>query len=148
MNKSVLKNFAIWARNKLIADINYKASLLGITSKEIKSALSQSTKDAQFFDIGSREPYQISGAAIAQRKRLVDSITARAGQSDYATAYKTVIEEVAYTWFNRLIAVRFMEANDYLPSRIRVLSGTGNKQEPDIVTSPFDTDLTFTPAER
>ena len=70
MNKSAVKNFAIWARNKLIADISYKAGLLGITDREIKPELPQSTKDAQFYDIGSREPYQITGTAIVQRKRL------------------------------------------------------------------------------
>jgi len=148
MNKSAIKNFAIWARNKLIADISYKAGLLGITDKEIKSPLPQSTKDAQFFDIGSREPYQITGTAIAQRRHLVNKINEKARQSDYATAYKTVMEEVAYTWFNRLIAVRFMEVNDYLPSRIRMLSSATGKAEPDIVTTPFDTDLDFTAAER
>ena len=148
MNKSAIKTFAIWARNKLIADISYKAGLLGITDKEIKPALPQSTNDAQFFDIGTQEPYQITGAAIAQRRQLADKINEKARLSDYATAYKVVIEEVAYTWFNRLIAVRFMEVNDYLPSRIRVLSSAVGKTEPDIVTTPFDTDLEFTVAER
>ena len=62
----------------------------------------------------------------------------------YAEAFDAVIEEVAYTWFNRLIAVRFMEVNDYLPSRIRVLSSENlAKAEPDFVTNPFDTDLEF-----
>ena len=60
-----------------------------------------------------------------------------------------VIEEVAYTWFNRLIALRFMEVNDYLPSRIRVLSSADtHKQEPDIVTDPFATNIEFTATER
>lgn len=149
MNKSAIKNFAIWARNKLIADISYKAGLLGITDKEVKSPLPQSTKDAQFFDIGSREPYQITGKdTIEKRKLLAARIMERAQQSDYKTAYKTVIEEVAYTWFNRLVAVRFMEVNDYLPSRIRVLSSATGKTEPDIVTTPFDTDWEFKAAER
>lgn len=67
--------------------------------------------------------------------------------SDYATAYKYILEEVAYTWFNRLIAIRFMEVNDYLPSHIRVLSSETGKVEPDLVTTPFDTELDFTPAE-
>ena len=51
MNKTAIKNFAIWARNKLIADIKYKAGMLGITDKAIKSPLPQSTNDVQFFDI-------------------------------------------------------------------------------------------------
>ena len=112
MNKTAIKNFAIWARNKLISDITYKAGLLGITDREIKSPLPQSTKEVQFFDIGTKEPYSISGEEIKQREKLVELIINKASQSDYATAYKTVVEEVAYTWFNRLIAVRFMEVND------------------------------------
>lgn len=59
------------------------------------------------------------------------------------------MEEVAYTWFNRLIAIRFMEVNNYLPSGIRVLSSENRaKTEPDFVTAPFDTDLEFTPYEQ
>jgi type II restriction/modification system DNA methylase subunit YeeA len=149
MNKTAIKNFAIWARNKLIADITYKTGLLGISEKEIKSPLPQSTKDVQFFDIGTKEPYSISGIDIKQREKLATAIYNKEQQSDYQTAYKTVIEEVAYTWFNRLIAVRFMEVNDYLPSRIRVLSSeSSGKNEPDLVTNPFDTDLNFTPYEK
>ncbi len=149
MNKTAIKNFAIWARNKLIADITYKAGLLGITEKEIKEALPQSTKDVQFFDIGTKEPYSISRVEIKQREKLEETIKSKAKQSDYKTAYKAVVEEVAYTWFNRLIAVRFMEVNDYLPSRIRVLSSESiTKIEPDLVTTPFDSDLDFSPYEK
>ena len=149
MNKTAIKNFAIWARNKLIADITYKAGLLGITEKEIKSPLPQSTKDVQFFDIGTKEPYSITGAEIIQRRKLAEAIQLKAKQSDYKTAYMSVVEEVAYTWFNRLIAVRFMEVNDYLPSRLRVLSSeSSTKIEPDLVTSPFEADLQYTPYEK
>ena len=74
MNKSAIKNFAIWARNKLIADITYKAGLLGISEKEIKEPLPQSTKDVQFFDIGTKEPYSISGIEIKQRDALTEKI--------------------------------------------------------------------------
>ena len=148
MNKSAIKTFAIWARNKLIADISYKAGLLGITDKEIKQPTNASTEKIQFFDIGAYEPYQITGSAIAQRRTLVDKIREKEKQTDYATAYKTVIEEVAYTWFNRLIAVRFLEVNDYIPSRVRVLSSISGKAEPDIVTTPFDAELDFSQSER
>lgn len=149
MNKTAIKNFAIWARNKLIADITYKAGLLGITEKEIKSPLPQSTRDVQFFDIGTKEPYSITGVEIGQRRKLVEIIQQKERQSDYKNAYKGVIEEVAYTWFNRLIAVRFMEVNDYIPSHVRVLSSeSSTKIEPDLVTSPFDADLDYTPYEK
>ncbi len=149
MNKTAIKNFAIWARNKLIADIIYKAGLLGITEKGIKSPLPQSTQTVQFFDIGTKEPSSVTGVEIQQRKRLVEEIERKAKQSDYATAYKNVIEEVAYTWFNRLIAIRFMEVNDYLPTRIRVLSSESNgKAEPDLVTHALEVNLDYSAYEK
>ena len=147
MNKTDIKNFAIWARNKLIADIQYRAGLMGITADGIKDPLPQSTGTMEFYDIGTAEPYAITGDAIPQRKKLVEVIRKKEKDSNYATAYKYILEEVAYTWFNRLIAIRFMEVNDYLPSRIRVLSSESGKIEPDLVTTPFDAELAFTPAE-
>ena len=69
--------------------------------------------------------------------------------ADHPTAFKNLVEEVAYTWFNRLIAVRFMEVNDYLPTRIRVLSSESpGKREPDLVTRPFDAELNYSQSER
>lgn len=147
MNKTNIKNFAIWARNKLIADIQYRAGLMGITAEGIKNALPQSTPNMEFYDIGTTEPYSITGNAIQQRQKLVEIIRQKEKDSDYPTAYKYILEEVAYTWFNRLIAIRFMEVNDYLPSHIRVLSSETGKLEPDLVTTPFDADLELTPTE-
>jgi hypothetical protein len=149
MNKTAIKNFAIWARNKLIADITYKAGLLGITEKEIKNPLPQSTPTVQFFDIGTKEPYSITGVEIEQRRKLAEEIQRKVSESDYKTAYKNLVEEVAYTWFNRLIAVRFMEVNDYLPTHVRVLSSESDtKSEPDLVTNPMDVELNYTPYEK
>lgn len=148
MNKTAIKNFAIWARNKLIADISYRAGLMGITVDGIHAALPQSTGQTEFYDIGTAEPYAITGEAIRQRKHLVELIRRKEKETDYKTAYKYIIEEVAYTWFNRLIAVRFMEVNDYLPSHIRVLSSDTGKLEPDLVTTPFDAELEFTRDEQ
>ena len=148
MNKTAIKNFAVWARKKLIADICYRAQLLGITEEGIKDPLPQSTGSVQFFDIGTAQPYAIGGAAISQRAHLADAIRQKAQESDYKTAYRSIVEEVAYTWFNRLIAVRFMEVNDYLPSHLRVLSSDSGKLEPDLVTRPFDADFAFSERER
>ncbi|MGY3667179.1 MAG: BREX-1 system adenine-specific DNA-methyltransferase PglX [Roseburia sp. 1XD42-69] len=148
MDKTAIKNFSIWARNKLIADITYKAGLLGITEEGIKDALPQSTQDAEFYDIGTKEPYAIHGEEMKQRKELVSVIRKKASQLEYKDAYRNVIEEVAYTWFNRLIAIRFMEVNDYMPAHIRVLSSeSGTKLEPDLVTTPFDAEIEFTQQE-
>lgn len=148
MNKTAIKNFAIQARNKLIADISYRAGLMGITTEGISEALPQSTPGTEFYDIGTDTPYSISGDAIAQRRKLVEVIRQKEKDSDYTTAYKYIIEEVAYTWFNRLIAIRFMEVNDYLPSRTRVLSSIKGRIEPDIIASPFETDFEFTDEEK
>lgn len=146
MDKTAIKKFAIWARNKLIADSIYRARLLGITDKGIQAPLPQSTKDAQFFDIGLKEPSAITGDAITQRKNLVAVIQEKAKESTYPEAFSHIMEETAYTWFNRLIAIRFMEVNDYLSSRV-LSSKTPEKIEPDLVTSPFDSDLTFSEDE-
>lgn len=149
MNKTAIKNFAVWARKKLIADITYKASLMGITEQGIKSALPQSMPGAEAYDIGTKEPYVISGDAVRQRAHLARLIEDKAKGSDYSTAFSSVVEEVAYTWFNRLIAIRFMEVNDYMPDHIRVLSSeNSSKLEPDMVTTPFDTELEFTEKEK
>lgn len=149
MNKTAIKNFAVWARNKLIDDITYKAGLIGVSEKGIAQPLPQSSKDLQFFDVGTKDYAQVAGKEIEQRNALVRAIQEKERASDYQTALKSVVEEVAYTWFNRLIAIRFMEVNDYLPSRIRVLSSENPaKNEPDFVTTPFDTDMEFTVAEQ
>ena len=148
MNKTAIKNFAIWARNKLIADISYRAGLMGITAEGISTALPQSGMSTEFYDIGTENPYSISGDAVKQRRKLVEVIRRKEEDTDYQAAYKYIIEEVAYTWFNRLIAIRFMEVNDYFPSHIRVLSSETGKIEPDIVTNPFDAELEFTDEER
>lgn len=147
MNKTAIRNFAIWARNRLIADIKYRAGLMGITENGIADALPQSNSTTEFYDIGTAEPYAINGEEIKQRRALVDVIRAKEEDSDYAVAYKYIIEEVAYTWFNRLIAVRFMEVNDYLPSHVRVLSAESGKTEPDIVTNQFDAELNLLSTE-
>lgn len=147
MNKTAIKNFAIWARNKLIADISYRAGLMGITAEGIQKSQPQSTGTTEFYDIGTAEPYSISGTEVKQREKLVELIHRKEKETNYKTAYKYVLEEVAYTWFNRLIAVRFMEVNDYLSSHIRVLSSDSGKTEPDLLTNPFDAELSFTAAE-
>lgn len=148
MDKTAIKNFAIWARNKLIADITYRASLLGITEDGIQAPLPQSTVDIQMFDIGTAEPYTLTGKAINQRAELVREIEERSKDADHKTAFHNTVEEAAYTWFNRLIALRFMEVNDYLPSRMRILSSASpNKVEPDVVTNPFDAGFDLTPEE-
>lgn len=150
MNKTAIKNFAVWARQKLISDITYKAGMLGITEDGIADKLPHSTCDLEFYDIGTKDYAEVSGKEIKQRNALVNAIRKKEKDNgDYKSAFGYVVEEVAYTWFNRLIAIRFMEVNDYLPSGVRVLSSENKaKKEPDLVTTPFDTDLEFTSFEQ
>ena len=148
MNKTAIRKFAEWAREKLIEDIKYKAGTAGITANGIAEKLPQSTSDTYFYDVGTKDYTKISGIEIKQRDALVKATKERSYKS-YQEAFENVIEEVAYTWFNRLIAIRFMEVNDYLPSGVRVLSSENKaKKEPDLVTTPFDTDLEFTSYEQ
>lgn len=150
MNKTAIKNFAVWARQKLISDITYKAGMLGITEDGIADKLPHSTSDLEFYDIGTKDYAEVSRKEIKQRNALVNAIRKKEKDNgDYKSAFGYVVEEVAYTWFNRLIAIRFMEVNDYLPSGVRVLSSENKaKKEPDLVTTPFDTDLEFTSYEQ
>lgn len=150
MNKTAIRKFAEWAREKLIEDIKYKAGTVGITANGIAEKLPQSTSDTQFYDVGTKDYTKISGIEIKQRDALVKAIqTKERSYKSFQEAFENVIEEVAYTWFNRLIAIRFMEVNDYLPSGVRVLSSENKaKKEPDLVTTPFDTDLEFTSYEQ
>lgn len=149
MDKPAIKKFAVWARNKLIADTKYRAGLVGVTETAIAEPLPQSNETVQFFDVGLPQPYRIEGDAVTQRQRFVAELNKEtAKQGSYTAAYQTVVDKVAYTWFNRLIAVRYMEVNDLLPSRTRVLSSADGRAEPQIVTSPFDAVLDYTPAEQ
>lgn len=149
MDKPAIKKFAVWARNKLIADTKYRAGLVGVTETTVAKPLPQSNETVQFFDVGLPQPYRIEGDAVTQRQRFVAELNKEtAKQGSYTAAYQTVVDKVAYTWFNRLIAVRYMEVNDLLPSRTRVLSSADGRAEPQIVTSPFDAVLDYTPAEQ
>ncbi|MDH7565956.1 MAG: BREX-1 system adenine-specific DNA-methyltransferase PglX [Clostridiales bacterium] len=128
MDKTAIKNFAVWARKKLIEDIKQKAYEIGITEKEIKEP-QVSTSDTMI--IGDRT---LNKAEMEQRKSLVSRIRDK--------GFNNVIEEVAYTWFNRFIALRFMEVNEYLPTGVRVLSSIEpGKKEPDIIKEALNIDL-------
>lgn len=149
MDKPAIKKFAVWARNKLIADTKYRAGLVGVTETTVAEPLPQSNETVQFFDVGLPQPYRIESDTVTQRQRFVAELNKEtAKQGSYTAAYQTVVDKVAYTWFNRLIAVRYMEVNDLLPSHMRVLSSADGRAEPQIVTSPFDAVLDYTPAEQ
>lgn len=144
MNKSAIRNFAVWARNRLKNDVRYAAGLIGVTEKGIAQPLPQSTMDTQFFDIGTKDYVQLGLKQIRQRNALIAALRTKQHTLKADAAFDAIVEEVAYTWFNRLVAIRFMEVNDYLPGRVRVLSSENpSKKEPDLVTSPFEGGLDF-----
>ncbi|WP_223877379.1 BREX-1 system adenine-specific DNA-methyltransferase PglX, partial [Lactiplantibacillus dongliensis] len=130
MDKTAIKKFAIDARQSLIEGIKLKAASLGISEAGIEGKLPISTVEIEYY---KDEQNGITGQDIVKRQRLVAELTQRAKKADLATAFHDLVEEVAYTWFNRIIAIRFMEVNNYLPSRTRVLSSTENRNEPDIM---------------
>src|SRR5690606_33413839 len=103
-----------------IQKIESKALKIGMTEDKIKKAEIESS-DAIYID-----GKQLSGLENKQREKLVGRIR--------EIGYRRVIEEAAYTWFNRFTALRFMEVNNYLPTRVRVLSSSNpDNPEPDII---------------
>ncbi|EQM54928.1 hypothetical protein N692_10820, partial [Lactiplantibacillus plantarum EGD-AQ4] len=130
MDKTAIKKFAIESRQKLIAAIKLQMNVLGIDEEGISEKLETSTSEIEYY-VDDRNP--ITGSNIVKRQRLVAELKEREESTDFETAFEDLVEEVAYTWFNRLIAIRFMEVNGYLPSHIRVLSSSANRNEPDIM---------------
>ncbi|MDQ6598101.1 BREX-1 system adenine-specific DNA-methyltransferase PglX [Bacillus salipaludis] len=127
MNKKALKEFAIYARNELRSQIALRAQAFGITSKGSPVLVT----GTDYVEINNKK-YPLTYKKGLQR--LLKEIETK--------GYDNVIEEVAYTWFNRLIAIRYMEVHNYLPSRVRVLSSdTRGKVDPDILTEYQYTDL-------
>ena len=141
MNKNAIKKFAIDARNKLIASVTDKAGMLGITPNNCSEAITKGA-DFEVYKTAAGTEVALNKKQCEQRRKLVDQIHAR--------GFEAVVEEVAYTWFNRICAIRFMEVNDYMyPVRVRVLSSEKEgKNEPDVVTMAPDIDWNFTDKER
>lgn len=141
MNKNAIKKFAVAARNKLIASVTDKAGMLGITSDSCNEPVSKGT-GFEVYQTTAGTEVTLGEKQIEQRKKLVEQIRIR--------GFEAVVEEVAYTWFNRICAIRFMEVNDYMyPVRVRVLSSEKEgKREPDILTMAPDIEWDFTDKER
>ncbi len=141
MNKNAIKKFAIDARNKLIASVTDKAGMLGITPDNCSEAITKGA-DFEVYKTAAGTEVALNKKQCEQRRKLVDQIHSR--------GFEAVVEEVAYTWFNRICAIRFMEVNDYMyPVRVRVLSSEKEgKNEPDVVTMAPDIDWNFTDKER
>lgn len=140
MNKNAIKKFAIEARTKLIASVTDKAGMLGITEKSCSEPITKGA-DFEVYKTVAGTEVTLNRRQCEQRRCLVSQIESR--------GFEAVVEEVAYTWFNRICAIRFMEVNDYLPNRVRVLSSEKEgKMEPDLVTQAPDVDLDLTAQEK
>ena len=122
MNKNAIQKFAIWARNELIAQVSQRAYQYGIDESGFGDA-STDTLNGRL----------LTAEEKSQRQELIKQIKEK--------GYQQVMEEVAYTWFNRFIALRFMEVNNYLPSHIRVFSDASGAFKPEILNDVLHLDL-------
>ena len=140
MNKNAIKKFAIEARKKLIDSVTDKAGMLGITAESCCEPIAKGA-DFEIYQTTAGTEVTLNRGQCDQRRKLVSQINSH--------GFEAVVEEVAYTWFNRICAIRFMEVNDYLPNRVRVLSSEKEgKMEPDLVTQAPDVDLDLTAQEK
>ncbi|WP_353990701.1 BREX-1 system adenine-specific DNA-methyltransferase PglX [Lacticaseibacillus paracasei] len=135
MDKKAIKTFAIQARRSLIESIKLKLENLGITKDGVAEKMSQSTNEIEYY---GDKGLSITGQDIRRRRELVARLKGMAKQEEWSDALTDLIEEVAYTWFNRIIAIRFMEVNEYLPSGVRVLSSETKLKVPDILREAFE----------
>lgn len=122
MNKSAIQKYAIWARNELIEQVKQRAFQYGINET----------------GFGDENASVVAGRVLTndekrQRKQFIEIIK--------KSTYQQVIEEVAYTWFNRFIALRYMEVNDYLPTHVRVFSDTSGNFKPEILSNVLHIDI-------
>ena len=122
MDKNAIKKFAVWARTELIARVSLKGVEYGITEGNIE--------DANVDSVGGKV---LTADEKKQRQALIAEINDK--------GYKQVMEEVAYTWFNRFSALRFMEVNGYIPSHVRVFTDEENNFKPQIITEAIHLDL-------
>lgn len=121
MDKNKIKSFAVWARRSLIASVSDKANRIGIYEDRIDKAIEV---QGGFKLEGKEDIFPISKS---HRDVLEKQVREK--------GFMQVMEEVAYTWFNRFMGLRYMEVNDYIPSGIRILSSEiEEKKEPDVLT--------------
>ena len=122
MDKNAIKKYAVWARKELISRVAQKAQQYGITETEMVDASADSVNGKV-----------LSAEEMQQRRALIAQINEK--------GYQQVMEEVAYTWFNRFSALRFMEVNGYLPSHVRVFTDENNAFKPQILAEALHLEL-------
>ena len=138
MDKTAIRNFAIEARKILMKSAITEAGFYGITKDGCKDPV-QKGNDFEVYETVAGTENRIFGDDIKRRANLVQAIK--------TLGFEQVIEETAYTWFNRIIAIRFMEVNNYLPTRVRVLSSETGSGTPDIITQADTVELNLTSDE-
>lgn len=138
MDKTAIRIFAIEARKILIKSAITEAGFYGITKDECKSPIQKGSEFEVYETLAGTEN-RVYGEDIKRRANLVKAIKEQ--------GFDQVIEETAYTWFNRIIAIRFMEINNYLPTRVRVLSSEAGSATPDIITQSENVELNLTEEE-
>ena len=122
MDKNVLKKYAVWARRELIVRVGQRATFYGVTAEDYGDVSAESINGRILSDIEKK-----------QRKALIAQIRKK--------GYEEVIEEVAYTWFNRFLALRFMEVNGYLPDRVKIFTDCDNRFQPQILNEAIDLEI-------
>ncbi len=122
MDKNAIKKFAVWAREELIKRVSQRAMKYGIEEGKPFD-----------LDVDSANGEVLTPVEKEQRRALAEDIKSK--------GYQHVIDEVAYTWFNRFVALRFMEVNNYLPTRVRVFTNAENKLEPQILEEALHLEL-------
>lgn len=122
MDKNAIKKYAVWARRELIERVSQRAMIYGITAKDAGDPNAESVNG-----------HLLSQAEKRQRQALIRNIKTK--------GYEQVMEEVAYTWFNRFAALRFMEVNGYLPSHIRVFTNDSGEFKPQILAEAIHMEL-------
>lgn len=122
MDKNVLKKYAVWARRELIVRVGQRATFYGVTAEDYGDVSAESINGRILSDTEKK-----------QRKALIAQIRKK--------GYEEVIEEVAYTWFNRFLALRFMEVNGYLPDRVKIFTDCDNRFQPQILNEAIDLEI-------
>ena len=122
MNKTAIKNYAIWARNELIKQVTQKAYEYEVTKDSVPSLNTVSVNGRL---LSNEEKNQLNDLIVQVNKY----------------GFIHVVEEIAYTWFNRFIALRYMEVNNYLPQKVRVFTNENNEFKPEILTEAIHLDL-------
>lgn len=122
MDKNAIKKFATEARRELMARVSQRALLYGI-SPEVEANPEDDVVEGRL----------LSSTEKRQRAALIEGIKEK--------SYEQVMEEVAYTWFNRFCALRFMEVNGYLPGRVRVFTDENNAFKPQILAEAIHLDM-------